>query len=362
MLNAPRIVHLVPALFGPQGVVGGAERYALELARHMAEVVPTTLVTFGPQAREERLGALRIRVVDRVHAVRGNPLNPVSWKVVPELWRADILHCHQRAVLTSSLTALFARATGKKSFTTDLGGGGWDFSAYTNTDRWFHGHLHLSEYSRKVHGHEGKPWAHVVYGGVDTERFSPDASVARDGTVVFVGRLLPHKGVADLVDALPEGMRLSLYGPPLDETYLRTLKTLAEGKHVTFHHGASDETLVNAYRRALCVVLPSVYTTREGLTTQVPELLGQTPLEGMACQTPALVTHVASLPEVVAHGETGFVVPPNQPPALGERLRFFRDHPEDVRRMGEMGRRRVLSRFTWPAVVKRCLHLYGVAP
>jgi len=361
MTQAPRIVHLVPALFGPKGVVGGAERYALELARHMAEQVPTTLVSFGDEAREETMGALRIRVVDRAHAVRGNRLNPVSLKAVPELWRADIIHCHQRAVLSSSLAALFARATGKKAFTTDLGGGGWDFSAYVNTDRWFHGHLHLSEYSRQVHGHEGKPWAHVIYGGVDTERFSPDASVARDGSVVFVGRLLPHKGVADLIDALPDGMRLELYGPPMNEAYLATLKQLSQDKQVTFHHGAPDAELVQAYRRALCVVLPSVYTTRDGATTKVPELLGQTPLEGMACETPAVVTDVASLPEVVADGETGFVAKPNDPPSLAEKLRWLRDHPKEARQMGEAGRRRVLSRFTWAAVVERCLEIYGVA-
>ena len=43
------VVHIVPAPFGPHGVVGGAERYALELARQMADRVPTTLVTFGEE-------------------------------------------------------------------------------------------------------------------------------------------------------------------------------------------------------------------------------------------------------------------------------------------------------------------------
>ena len=44
MTGRLRVVHLVPALFGPGGVYGGAERYALELARQMAEQVPTTVV------------------------------------------------------------------------------------------------------------------------------------------------------------------------------------------------------------------------------------------------------------------------------------------------------------------------------
>ena len=53
-------------------------------------------------------------------------------------------------------------------FVTDLGGGGFDVSAYVSTDRWFHGHLHISEYSRKVAGHERNPRARVILGGVDT--------------------------------------------------------------------------------------------------------------------------------------------------------------------------------------------------
>ena len=56
MTTEPRVLHLVPAMFGPgDGIVGGAERYALELARNMAERVPTRLVSFGERARSGRI-------------------------------------------------------------------------------------------------------------------------------------------------------------------------------------------------------------------------------------------------------------------------------------------------------------------
>ena len=45
-----RVVHIVPAIFGPDGIVEGAERYAFELARHMAGYVPTAFVTFGDRS------------------------------------------------------------------------------------------------------------------------------------------------------------------------------------------------------------------------------------------------------------------------------------------------------------------------
>ena len=51
---------------------------------------------------------------------------------------------------------------------------------------------------------------------------------------------------------------------------------MAAGKLVTFRHDVDDRELVDAYRRALCLVLPSVYRTSDGSETKVPELLGQT--------------------------------------------------------------------------------------
>jgi glycosyltransferase involved in cell wall biosynthesis len=242
----------------------------------------------------------------------------------------------------------------------DLGGGGWDVSAYVSTDRWFHGHLHISEYSRRTAGHAGRARAHVIMGGVDADKFSPNGS-AKEGErpVLYVGRLMPHKGVDDLVEALPKGMQLELIGQPYHEQFVADLRRLAVGKDVQFRHDCDDAALVEAYRRALCVVLPSVYRTRYGDETRVPELLGQTLLEGMACGAPAICTDVASMPEVVEDGVTGFVVPPNDPGALRQKLLWLRDNPARRREMGEAARRRVLEKFTWPAVVRNCLKIYS---
>jgi len=354
-----RVLHLVPALFdSPNGVVGGAERFAFELARHMAEQVPTRLVSFGDADREETVGSLRVRVIGHPWYVRGQRNNPVSPALFTELRAATVAHCHQQHVLASSLCALVCRLSRKPVFVTDLGGGGWDISGYLCTDRWFRGHLHISEYSRKISGHVGKPWAHIISGGVDTSKFSPDPSVPRDGTVLFIGRLLPHKGVNYLVEAADDRMRLRIIGTPYDARFKADLEQLARGKRVEFVSGATDEALVYACRAASVAVLPSVYRTLYGDTTPVPELLGQAALEAMACGTPVLVTSVGSLPEVVADGQTGFVVPPNEPAALREKITWLLEHPAEAARMGAAGRRRVLAHFNWPRVVRRCLELY----
>ena len=354
-----RVTHLVPALFArDDGIVGGAERYAYELARHMARDTETRLVTFGNRPRVERDGELAIEVLPLAHQVRGQRSNPFTWRLFAALRDADVMHCHQRYIVATTAAAAWARVTGRRVFVSDLGGGGWDFSRYVPTDAWFHGHLHISAYSRRMAGHEGRPDAHVIYGGVDTGRFAPDAGEARDGGVLFVGRILPHKGVNDLVAAVPPDVGLEIVGPAPDDRFLDDLKRLARGKRVTFRHDVTDHELVTAYRRATCVILPSVYRDTYGRETAVPELLGQTLLEAMACGTPAVGTRVASLPEVVDDGVTGFIVSPNAPDELRDRILRLEGDRALVDRMGAAGRRRVLDHFTWPAVVERCLGLY----
>ena len=355
----PRVLHLVPALFGSNGVVGGAERYTLELARHMAERVPTRLVTFGGHPEQRRIGNLDVRVLAGAWQVRGQRTNPFSPAIFTEILKSDIVHCHQQHVVMTSAAALACRLSRRRVFVTDLGGGGWDISAYVSTDRWFHGHLHISEYSRTVYGHASKPWARVILGGVDTDRFTPDRSTPRGNRTLFVGRLLPHKGVNDLIEALPAGMALDIVGPAHDTAYLQRLKMLAAGKPVTFIHDLDDRGLVDAYRRALCVVLPSVYRTSQGYETKVPELLGQALLEGMACGAPVICTRVASMPEIVDDGIDGFIVDSGERETLADRLRWLAAHPAEAAAMGAAGRRTVIERFQWSQVVQRCLDAYA---
>ena len=362
-MHAPapgNVLHLVPALFNAgDGIIGGAERYVLELARHMADVGPTRLVTFGVRERTERVGSLDIRVIGRAWFLRGQRSNPVAAALFGELRRADVVHCHQQHVAMSSLSAIATRLFRGRVFCTDLGGGGLDVSAYISTDRWYHGHLHISEFSRKIAGHQHLPRARVILGGVDAVKFAPDDAAVRDGTVLFVGRLLPHKGVHNLIDAIDGEMRAEIIGPAPDASYLEALRSRARGKQIRFRLDCDDVSLVDAYRRAMCVVLPSVYRDMYGNETTVPELLGQTLLEGMACGAPAVCTDVASLPEVVEHNVTGLVVAPNDPFALRAAIRSLLDDPTTAGAMGRRGRERVQKYFDWNDVVHRCLEAYA---
>jgi alpha-maltose-1-phosphate synthase len=357
-MRAPRFVHVTPALFGTKGAFGGGERYAYELARAMSKVASTTLLSFGPSDTTERVGELTVRVLGGAHYVRGQLSNPISWRLVPELLNADFIHCHQQHIVASSVAAALARIARRKVFVSDLGGGGWDISGYLSTDSWYDGHLHISEYSRRIAGQTEAPNAHVIYGGVDSEKFSPAPNFAKEPAVLFVGRLLPHKGIDILVRAMPTDIPLWIIGGEADPRYATALQALAQGKSVQFLGNLPDEAIVDRYRRASCIVLPSVYRTMYGQESKVPELLGQTLLEGMSCGTPALCSDVASMPEVVLHGETGFVFPEHGVEALRERILELTSQPQLVNSLGQQARERVLAHFTWERVVKRCLEIY----
>jgi glycosyltransferase involved in cell wall biosynthesis len=358
----PYVVHIVPVLYGPSGrIIGGAERYAFELARHMAERVPTRLVSFGTEARDERHGALAVRIIGGARHINGHPYNPFARQVVPEMVRADIVHCHQQNVFVARVAATLRRATRRRAFVTDHGGGAWDFSSRFPATRWFDGYLHVSEFSRRSAGQEHEPRAQVIHGGVDLDLFSPPSAPTPRSRALFVGRLLPHKGVDTLIEALPPGVGLDVAGTPLDERYRADLEELARGRDVRFHHHWDDAKVREAYRSAACLVLPSVYRDRYGGKSAVPELLGQTLLEGMACATPVICTAVGGMPEVVEDGVTGFVVPPGDVAVLREKLAALVRDPDAARRMGLAGHDRVRRVFTWDVVVRRCLQAYDAA-
>ena len=358
-IETPRVAHLVPALFDPSdGIIGGAERYAFELARHMAARTPTILVTFGSGPdRHERIGDLDVAVL-AARYIRGQRTNPVSVALGAALRSADVIHCHQQHVLASSLAAAYARLTGRRVFVTELGGGGLDISTFLSTDRWFHGHLHISEYSRQIFGHVNDRRDRVILGGVDLTRFHPGTPAEGSGPVLFVGRILPHKGIHHLITAVGTDIPLRIIGRAADAVYLESLRRAA-GPQVTFRHDCDDDALVTEYRSASCVVLPSVYRTPDGSMTAIPELLGQTVLEAMACARPVICTRVASLPEIVEDGVSGFVVAPEDPGALRAAIIRLRGDCGLSERFGSAGRALVVRKFQWNRVVDRCLSAYA---
>ena len=343
-----RVLHICPTYFSPNSVIAGAERYSYNLAKAMSRMTTTSLVTFGPKSFIHNDDALTIRCFKRWFYVDGNKANPFSLAYLKDLLAADVIHCHQFLTVTTDLAILTGLIFRKKVFVTDLGGGtGYSLSCHLPLWKGIRSLLLISEFNRSYF-RKLPVSAKVIYGGVDAARFSPGAEDKKLSRIIHVGRILSFKGIHDIVDALPENIGLDIVGQAYDEDYHRKLQERAQGKDVAFHTGLSDDQVIAMYRRSIATVLPA--TLDSGFTTV---------LESYACGTPVIASAVGSLPEIVKNDVTGFLVPPNSPDAIREKLEFLLANPDVAMEMGKRGREEVLKRYTWDAVASRCLEAYG---
>jgi glycosyltransferase involved in cell wall biosynthesis len=353
----PEVVHVSPLQFGTNGLFGGGERYALELSRAMSRHVSTRLVSFGVDGSRTREGGLEIDVLPLRGRYAGHEVNPLSERLPLHLARARIIHAHHYDSVLTNFCLLFGKALRKRVFVTDHGGRGRNYASQLGLHRAVTGFLPVSHFAGglqpQLQGRE-----HVVYGGVDCERFAPDDG-PRVG-VVFVGRLLYFKGLDVLLRAIGSETPLRLVGPAYDDRYLAVLEGLAVGKDVTFVPPPPGNGVVDEYRHARVAVLPAIVRSEHGAPTP-GELFSLSLLEAMACGTPVVASDVGGVRELVDDGVNGFVVPASDPGALRSRIDQLLGDQILWRRMSEAARETVLARFTWERVAERCLEAYSRA-
>ena len=175
----------------------------------------------------------------------------------------------------------------------------------------------------------------------------PDAPL-----VLFVGRLMPQKAVADLVSALdllqhvrPRVRTLIAGDGPLRAELEETSRAFRLPDKVKFLGQREDVPALLAAADVL--VLPSLY---EGLPNVV--------LEAMRFGKPVVATAAPGTTEVVVDGETGLLVPLRTPTALARAIRTIVDDPALARRLGDAGRARVDAEFGVGAMVDQFARLY----
>ena len=181
----------------------------------------------------------------------------------------------------------------------------------------------------------------VIYNGVDSARLTPDAA-ERSITPLFVylGRLKKYKRVDVVVRAfaglnIPEAT-LEIAGTG---DYRAPLERLVESLHLTdrvkFLGFISEEAKLHLLRRAWASTLAS---PKEGW--------GISNLEAAACATPVIAANSPGIRESVIDGETGFLVPEDDPPAMAAAMRGLIESPSLVSSLGAAGRR-FAEGFTW---------------
>ena len=89
------------------------------------------------------------------------------------------------------------------------------------------------------------------------------------------------------------------------------------------------------------------------------EPLGIVNLEALACGTAVVSSKTGGIPEVVADGETGLLVPPVDPAALAAALNGLTRDPDRAAAMGRAGRQRAVKHFDWSRIAAQTAQLYA---
>ena len=351
-----RVLHLSPTWFGDASVRGGGERYPLELARAMSRKTPTRLVSIGPRESLECVDGFDIEVRRTWRRLRGRKGEAVGPGFMTPLVWADVVHCHQARSGLTAMATLAGRLLRKKIYVTDHGGGGVNWIRRLRIGRWVDAQLAQSAFAGQTLPKLGKR-TEVVFAGVDHTKYVPGSEKVV-GRVVYVGRLLPHKGIEFAIRGLPSGASLEIYGRPYDADYLRFLETEAAFRPVTFHTQASDQRVIQALASACAFVMPSVYEDYRGRHQALPELVGLAPIEAMACGTAAVVSNVAGMPEIMTP-DAGAIVRPGDAGDMRRALEPLTTSVDRALQEGALAREHVVSEFTWDGVAARCLSAYS---
>ncbi|MBU2664287.1 glycogen synthase [Actinoplanes bogorensis] len=222
----------------------------------------------------------------------------------------------------------------------------------------------------------------VVYNGIDTSLYQPDQGtdvIERLGidrnrpSVVFVGRITRQKGLPYLLKACrslpPEAQIVLLAGAPDTKEIAAEVEALADELRaardaqgvIWVQEMLPKQQVIQVLTHATVFVCPSIY-----------EPMGIVNLEAMACETAVVATATGGIPEVVADGETGLLVPieqvqdgtgtPVDPDKfvadLAATMTELLSDPARAREMGLAGRRRAVDKFSWARIAEETLAVY----
>jgi glycosyltransferase involved in cell wall biosynthesis len=227
----------------------------------------------------------------------------------------------------------------------------------------------VSKYSlEKIqkHYHVDKAKVRIVPNGVDPEKFNPvgdrEAVKRQFGlndkpVILFVGSLIPRKGLPFLVEAAKKTVKqqadtkfVIVGDGPLKSQLMSNLDKANLSGNFMFLSGLNEDALVAVYDCADVFVLPSV---QEGQ--------GIVLLEAQASAKPVVAFNVGGVNEAVLNGETGLLVSRGNSGELADALLKLLSDESLREKMGANGRRFVMDNFTWDVCAERMLAVYREA-
>jgi sugar transferase (PEP-CTERM/EpsH1 system associated) len=353
-----RVVHLVRSL-----QVGGLERVVLDLARHADAQTfdPCVLCLQDGGPLRERFEALGVAV----HSLDLRELRkgPTLLRLVRWLRQAQpqVLHTHNPTPhLFGALAAwpagvpVLVHTKHGRNYPESRRAVAWNRLASWFSDRVVPVSADSAEVARQIERVPPRK-VQVILNGIDLADFpAPAGPRPKPGKrVVHVARLIDVTKdqttllrAARLVADREPDFRLTIVGDGPDRAPLTALAAdLGLQGHVHFL----------GYRSDVAALLGSADLF---VLSSLSEGISLTLLEAMAAGLPVVATAIGGNREVVVPGQTGLLVPARSPAALAEALLALLRGPEQARRMGIAGRRRVEEQFSLGRMVAQYEDLY----
>lgn len=386
----------------PPNIYGGAGVHIDNLSRELAQLMEVDVRSFGDQRiHRDWLSVRGFGLPETVELTAPKPLHSVFGAAQRSLdfnkvnIDAQIVHCHTwythlggilaklnygipLVVTVHSLEPL-------RPWKREQLQGGYDFSCWVERTA-----LEMADAIVAVssgtradvlqHFNVRSDKVHIIYNGINLKEFNyqdPTPTLQHYNIdpqkpyVLFVGRITRQKGIIHLVHAIrymEEGYQIVLCaGAPDTEEIAREMNAAVEEVSreragvFWINEMVGKEALIQLYSGAAVFCCPSIY-----------EPFGIINLEAMACETPVVASDVGGIPEVVIHGETGYLVPLAQsreaPFAPLHPEDFARDlatqinrlmaNPERRARFAKAGRLRAEQEFSWTSIAQQTRELY----
>ena len=385
----------------PPHIYGGAGVHVDYLSRQLAKLMLVEVRCFGDQRRDE--GNLKVTgfEIDTKDFTCPKPLRSVFGAVRrctdfnTTKIDADLVHCHTwythfggilskknyRLPLVITVHSLEPLRPWKR----EQLAGGYDFSLWVEKTA-----LEMADaiiaVSNETKGDIERLFdvasnrVHVIYNGIDLDEYHKVDSIEalrrygideKKPYLLFVGRIARQKGIIHLVRAIQfmdAGFQIVLCaGAPDTPEIAEEMKSAVEQAKKTrrdiiwIEEMVDKKTVIELYSHAAVFCCPSIY-----------EPFGIINLEAMACETAVVASAVGGIKEVVADGETGFLVSLEQmkeaPCAPLDPDKFSRDlaarinqlmaNPSLREKFGKAGRQRAEEKFSWSAIARQTQQLY----
>ena len=385
----------------PPHIYGGAGVHVGYLSRELAKTMPVEVRCFGDQRLEE--GKLKVIgfELDTSNFTCPKPLRSVFGAVRrctdfnTTSIDADVVHCH-------TWYSHFGGILAKKNYGIPLVitvhsleplrpwkreqlAGGYEFSLWVEKTA-----LEMADAVIAVSGetkrdierlfHVDPAGVHVIHNGIDLNQYRKVDSTAplkpygidpNRPYVLFVGRITRQKGFQHLIRAIPfmeRDFQIVLCAAAPDTPAMAEEMKTAVGRAKAQRSGiiwinemVDQKTACELYSHAAVFVCPSIY-----------EPFGIINLEAMACETAVVASAVGGIKEVVADGETGFLVPLEQMKEspfeatnsetfvrnLAARVNLLMKDRQLRERFGRAGRKRAEENFSWAAIAAKTKALY----